>query len=489
MKTKLIPLLLISISLFSFGQKQGNIWYFGDHAGLNFNSGSPIAITNGANALIGCPNSCHSEGTSVVCDSSGDLLFYSNGQQIWNRNHQLMVNGDSLLGNCSSSQATLIVPQPGSSRYFYIFTTDAFYLDYLQYGFRYSIVDICGDNGFGDIIPNQKNIKLLDTVGEKLTAIRHSNGVDYWVLTHKFYSNAFYAYLLTSAGIVDTVITHIGSIHKEYCSGSTYPTRSALGWLKASPNGNKITCVNGQTCYNISELFDFNNTTGQLSNAIKLNTDSIAGGYYGVSFSPDNSKLYISCWLNHDRIYQFDLTAGSGDSISINNSKAVIADSYFGGNLVALQLGPNGKIYVSRRNQTFIGAINNPNIAGTNCNYIDTAVSLNGKICSFGLPNFIDFSQYSNTTFNCETGINVPNNNSVSLTIYPNPAFDNLTVMLPRSISKTEIKIFNMLGELEYSSTITMQKIDIDVSSLTSGLHLIQIATGDKISRQKFIRK
>lgn len=76
-----------------------------------------------------------------------------------------------------------------------------------------------------------------------------------------------------------------------------------------------------------------------------------------------------------------------------------------------------------------------------------------------------------------------------SFNIYPNPASDHLTVTLPTGISNAEIKIFNMLGELEYSITETKQNVNIDISTLASGLHIIQIATGGNISIQKFIKQ
>ena len=132
MKKLLFLLFLFFIAAFVFGQKQGNIWYFGDHAGLDFNSGSPVAITNGQTYLV----DNHNEGTSVICDSAGALLFYSNGQQIWNKNHVTMFNGYNLLGHLSSTHAAFIVPLPGSERLFYLFTADAFYLHDLVYGFR-----------------------------------------------------------------------------------------------------------------------------------------------------------------------------------------------------------------------------------------------------------------------------------------------------------------------------------------------------------------
>ncbi len=439
---KTIFIFYIFISIFSFAQKQGNIWYFGDHAGLDFNSGSPIALTNGEIY----DGSDQSEGTSVISDSSGALLFYTNGQKIWNRNHIIMPNGDSLLGNYSSTQAALIIPQPGSSRYFYVFTTDAFQHN-LENGFRYSIVDICLDNGLGDVIQNKKNIKLLDTVAEKLTAVRCNNGIDYWVIVHKYLSDAFYAFQLGSNGIIDTVVTHIGSIHQGYC-GNPSSSINAMGSMKASPNGSKLAIVSAQQCNNISELFDFNKTTGVLSNLIKLRTDSVAIGLYGVSFSPNNSKLYITSWINHDRIYQYDLT--SGNSTTITNSKSVITFHNGGPWYMAMQLGSDGKLYIAERGQSYMGVINFPDLNGVSCNYQDSAVSLNGKTNVLGLPNFIDLFDYSNTTYGCLTGIEeqlLSKNFTLLNQNVPNPFTEQTTIFFNEEAKNTTLKITDVLGK------------------------------------------
>src|SRR5208337_2415349 len=124
------------------------------------------------------------------------------------------------------------------------------------------------DSGFGDIMKEKKNIKLLDTVCEKLTAVRHANGTDYWVIVHKYYSDAFFSYHLSSAGIVDTVISHIGSRHPL----SSLPpniTGYSLGYLKASPNGQKLCIVSGNG-YGIAEYFDFDKSSGVISNCVNI---------------------------------------------------------------------------------------------------------------------------------------------------------------------------------------------------------------------------
>ncbi len=324
---KTILTFIILLPLFCFSQKQGNIWYFGDHAGLDFNSGSPIALTNGQTYS---PDGTKVEGTAVISNSSGSLLFYTNGMKIWNKNHQVMPHGDGILGNFSSTQSALIIAQPGSSRYFYVFSTDCFQNN-LQNGFRYSIVDICLDNELGDVIPNLKNVKLLDTVAEKLTAVRHANGIDYWIIVHKYYSDAFYSYHLSSAGIVGTVISHIGSRHPNIASNQQ--PYGAIGELKSSPNGNKLAIVTGNTePYGIAEYFDFDKNTGIVTNWVNLQTNMVGLDqyYYGTCFSPDNSKLYITTILNINNVFQFNLNAGGGNATSVIASKTNIAtNSYY----------------------------------------------------------------------------------------------------------------------------------------------------------------
>ncbi|MFH0867082.1 MAG: hypothetical protein V1904_12875 [Bacteroidota bacterium] len=489
-------ILYIIFSIFPFfciAQKQGNIWYFGDHAGLDFNTGAPVVLTNGQTYQAGSIN-CPIEGTAVICDSTGALLFYTNGQKIWNKNHQVMPNGDNLLGNYSSTQAALIVPLPGTSRYFYVFTTDDFCEDNLQYGFRYSIVDICQDNGFGDIMIDKKNIKLLDTVAEKLTAVSHANGIDYWIITHKYYSDAFYSYHLSSIGIVDTVISHVGSIHPAGLQNSG----QAIGYLKASPNGQKLAIVNGNSNYSIAEYFDFNKTTGIVSNGVSIQTNPLYN-YYGISFSPDNSKFYIACWLNNNGIYQFNLQAGGGNPDSVKASKiSIISGTHY-----AMQLATNGKIYVARMasGNQYIGVINNPNDLGLACNLIDSAIYLDGKFCGMGFPNFIDSYDYSNATYKCPDTTEIVNehenkNNAVLYQNEPNP-FDNNTVIryyIPEgTIGDAFILFSDMYGNEIKKEDITVKgfnNIKANTENLASGIYSYSlIIDGNVMDTKKMIRK
>lgn len=461
----------ILLPLFCVGQKQGNIWYFGNHAGLDFNSGSAIPLTDGQTYPY---DATPIEGTAVISDSSGALLFYTNGMKIWNKNHQVMPNGNGILSSFSSTQSALIVPQPGSSRYFYVFTTDDFYLHELEYGFRYSIVDICLDSGLGDVMVNQKNILLLDTVAEKLTAIRHANGLDYWIIVHKFFSDAFYSYHLSTSGIINTVISHVGSFHP--LQTALQDNWASIGYLKASPDGSKIAIVNANTGpHAIAEYFDFDKNTGIVSNWINLQTQSNFQNnyqYYGISFSPDNSKLYITHCLNQNGIYQFDLNAGNGNRDSVIASKTRITGQEWSW---SLQLATDGKIYSTSQGQ-YLSVINNPNNAGIACNFIDSAIYLNTGITSIGLPNFIDSYDYSNATYNCATtGIN-DEDLIDKVSAFPNPFTTQTTLQTDKVLNDATLTLYNSLGQqARQVNNINGQTVTLHRDNLPSGLYYLQL--------------
>lgn len=464
-KAIIISISLLFLTNLSFGQKQGNIWYFGEGAGLDFNSGAPVPIIGGN--IFPNPQALGeatiAEGSSSICDSTGALLFYSNGENIWNNNHQLMPNGDSLMGMYSSTHSSFIIPLPLSDSIFYVFTTDGLERN-LEDGLRYSIVNMCLDNGLGDVVLGQKNILLLDTVSEKLAAINHQNGKDVWLIAHKFNSDAFYAYLISENGIIDTVITNIGSVH----TGNGF--FSAIGQMKASPNGNKIALVFSNISPAVAELFDFDKATGILSNHINLTTNN---NEYGVEFSPDNSKLYIT---NIAGLHQFDLLAGGGTETAINASKTTISSA--GCVPSGMQLGPDGKIYVSRC-ATYVSVINNPNALGASSNFVSNAISFGTTVARVSFPSFIQGYEYHNEVYNCEvTEIN-DMNSSLNYKLYPNPANQSLILEFDNAEQKTySMTLYDFQGRIVREITkVNEDKLIIDIANLTGGLYFFQIST------------
>ena len=350
-----------------FSQGEANIWYFGENAGLDFNSGSPVPLLDGQINTI--------EGCAVLSNNLGQLLFYTDGSTLYNRNHVVMQNGSGLLGHTSSTQSATIVPMPGNPNLFYVFTLDAFGLTTSK-GLRSSIIDLSLDGGLGGVT-SQKNVLVYEPSNEKISIVKHANNVDYWIVTHSVTGTTFYAHLLTSTGVNSTpIITNIGF------NNPGGDTDYVIGYMKFSPNGKKLAIVHGFS--KIAELLDFNNITGQLSNPITL-IDLSALGYsqalYGVEFSPNNEVLYIGKG-GVSELYQFDLTA-----TNIPASLFFI-DLVTTSPLQSLQLGPDGKIYIAHYYQNKLSVINNPNIVGLGCDLQEMTVDLGGKKSLSGLPCF-----------------------------------------------------------------------------------------------------
>lgn len=272
-----------------------------------------------------------------------------------------MVNGTNLDGSSGSTQSAIIVPSPdGTTGDYYVFTIER------NNGLKYSVVNMNLAGGLGAVVVGKKNIALVSPTTEKVTAVRHSNNKDVWVITHKTNSDEFYAYLLTDSGVVPTpVVSQVGAV---------YGAGSQIGYMKASPRGDRLALALGGDQH--FDLFDFDNSNGQISNP--RSTGNIYNFAYGVEFSPDGSKLYVT---SNQGLYQYDLSSALpgkplGDSIFLGGSPQV-----------AIQLGPNGVIYCNEGYQ--LGAILNPNEKGLLCNYQSSAVGLSNRFASSGLPTFM----------------------------------------------------------------------------------------------------
>ncbi|MFT3885165.1 MAG: M43 family zinc metalloprotease [Flavobacteriales bacterium] len=319
---------------------ENNTWVVGGHDIVSFNSGGPVSQDTGSNVLMN-----GIEGLASISDRFGKLLLYTDGQAVYNARHEIISGG--LGGGGSSSQAALILPKPGSSSIFYIFTTDDWGLGNGG-NLSYTEVDMGLNNGAGGVV--QLAVPLMHPSSEKLTAVRSCNGEDVWVIGLAREEDAFYSFNVTAAGVNTTpVISHGG-----------FTQGPELGCMKASPKGNKLAgAFRGGP--GTVELMDLDNSTGRVSNSISLGWLP-EYAQYGVEFSPDGSKLYVSngddAWGVSNHIYQFDLTSGIPEII--RNSRTRIGTSSCTWSLGSLQLAPNGRIYAILGQAYALGEIRDP---------------------------------------------------------------------------------------------------------------------------------
>ena len=220
---KSVIFLLVLIPFFAFSQKEAANWYFGDFSGLDFNTGSPVVLTDGQISTF--------EGCATISDYQGNLLFYTDGNTVWDNSHNIMSNGTGLLGDSSSSQSAIIVPRPNNPDEYYIFTVDANPNGTdTGNGINYSIVDMSLNGGLGDV--TIKNSNILNWAFEKITAIKHDNNNSFWVIT--FRRDEFYAWHITASGVDPPIITNIGISN----------TSASRGYLKTSVDGSLIVSAN-----------------------------------------------------------------------------------------------------------------------------------------------------------------------------------------------------------------------------------------------------
>lgn len=364
MKTKLV-LVFVLISSCFYSQNQTSKWLFGQYTGLDFLTSPPSVITGSMYT---------SEGCASMSDNAGNLLFYTNGVQVWDQTHTTMANGNNLLGHTSTTQSSMIVKQPGNNNLYYIFTLDE--LGYSN-GLRYSVVDMNLAAGMGSV--TIKNVPLYTPSTEKMAAVKHCNKTDTWIVTHEWGTNVFKSFLLNASGVAQPPvnsavgITHIGG-------DSQY---AKIGSMKISPNGKKLgICLRGGL--DRVELYDFDDATGTVSNPVILSNMPNA---YGCEFSPDGSKFYAATaegGVMSALLYQWDLCGAS--PLAIAASRVTIDSSNYDHHR-ALQLGMDGKIYVAHIGYTPIGVINSPNSSGLSCNYNDAGQP--AGLCQLGLPGFV----------------------------------------------------------------------------------------------------
>jgi gliding motility-associated-like protein len=341
-KGVLTTVVLVAIQIKSFAQGEALIWYFGNYMGYDFRTNPPTILYDGAQIML--------ESMATISSPSGNLLFYTTGERVWNRLHQPMPNGFGLKGTVTTSQSAIIIPKPGNPDLFYIFTADAGrYNDENVEGIHYSLVSLCQDGGLGDVV--LKNTPLLQPSAEKLSAVFHANGTDVWVISHGVDTDQVYVWLVTEQGVQNPVISHVGRIF------TNEDFSDMLGFIKFSPDGKQVAMAEFMDARVL--VCDFDNATGKVS---PIKFELINFRPYGIEFSPDGTKLYVS--YNTRSLMQYDLQAGTALDVQESGALLYRPPPSSGIEIDALQLAPDGKIYTNLTQH-----IANPNALGVGCDF------------------------------------------------------------------------------------------------------------------------
>lgn len=389
---KTLALYIISyVSLITLSaQGQFNNWYFGQKAGIHFNDSSgPKPLKN---------SQMHANGaSSSISDSLGNLLFYTNGGIVWNKNHDTMLNGEGLSESVCAGPSmyyylnttALIVKQPGNKHNYFVFSldsnTDNF--GHIDWYACYAIVDMSLDGGLGGVV--LKNKILFNNYFAQLSAVRHANNTDVWLAGIKRYSDTIFCFKITDTGVVFPAV--INRLHGYKFDENTM-SRGQKGQFKFSPDGRRLGFIYENNVFRDSTsiyLMDFNNSTGLLSN-LRVVQDKTKYNLAGLEFSPNGKFLYTSESI-YSKIYQtpIDSFKAGMDFLSISREVSSLKIYEHSGDL---QLAPDGKIYIATFD-TFLNSIERPNEIGNNCGFKHKAVLLSG-LSLRNLPAFVQSDIY-----------------------------------------------------------------------------------------------
>jgi hypothetical protein len=496
--------LALIFSCHAAGQiRRDAIWCFGDSARIDFNQSPPEVSSCSVRARGTCCS---------ITDSLGNMLFYCNTFYyplwsvgyyrlgvVWNKNDEVMENGDSLIGEGWYNEM-VICPLPDSPNFYILFHSDIA----LTTGIYYSIIDMSYNNGLGKVV--QKNVQLDSLNGryptDGITAIKHGNGRDWWIVFRTYdngitSSNTFYKYLLTPNGISSTT--------------QSIGTLSAAGFLflKFNHSGKKLLAY---TNIGLLELIDFDRCSGLFSNPLLIHyeTSNYDDSYYGAEFSPNDSVLYVSSGGPTSYLYQFNLT-----SSNIFNSKWTLSTlaypAYAAGHLKSAL---DGKIYFSRWYydglhfpfaypdttyniyNTNLSVINNPNQLGSGCDFQAYSFYLEGKRTYVGLPNNPNYDMEALGGTICDS-LGLPNSvsevfsqNQLSVFYHSEwqSAFINASGLIGNNFT---LHIISVDGKEAYSESCNLNSgfftKSLNCSTLSKGIYLVLIETEVERIIKKFI--
>lgn len=462
----------IWLSGYTYQPVKGNI--------IDFNKNGKIDSIILGKAAIGDNN-------AIISDKKGNLLFYSNGCVVMDVTHNLMENGDSInYGEAweeecvgfhpylIGTQNSIILPDPGNedagrNGYYLIHKRYELIFDPIIQAYSpelyYTYIDMNGNNGKGRVI--EKNHAIFTTTNmpiSYLTACKHSNRKDWWIISQKKDTNLYYIVLLNT----DTI-----SLVDSISIGNKIDILSGHGQAKFSPDGSKYIIFNEDGVL----IHDFNRETGELSNFRHIITQD-SSGLEGLAISPNSRFAYLSATTN---LYQIDLWA---DDIQ---SSLVHIDHWDGFNDYGFpvtfsnaQLAPDCKIYISSPNTVqHMSVINKPNEKGKACDFRQHALKFPNLIGASSIPNFphfrIDEDQICDSTITW-----IPDEYIVAepnvLSVYPNPASDRATISVyTDGYEQGIIRIFDtngtMIRSMDIDSEATRQ---LDVKGMMPGVYAVE---------------
>lgn len=489
-------LILVFISTYTkvSCQKERNAtWILG-----NRTDGNQLQFNDSLKILLINPGIDFAGSNSSISDLDGKLLFYTNSCWVANKEFKLMKNGDTInpgaarFGECDllygpSSPGCVITEYPGRKDWYFIFNID---IDIPYYGIdsfaaytpqrvMYHVVDMTRDSGRGEVILKNQ-IAFYDTLGRaSLVACRHDNKKDFWLIAPKSHTNCYFVFLINENGVNKPSLQ---------CFGERWSDLDSQGQAVFSPNGKHYARMNK---WNGLNIYDFNNSTGLLSNPRpRITFDQDTFHVAGLSFSPNSRYLYASALT---KVIQYDM-----NSPDISSSRTVIAlyDGFrnpYGTVFYLSALAPDGRIYISATSSTYnLHVITKPDCPGSASEIIQHGIALPGFNFS-SVPTQPHYG-YEASTYICDSTLNGLKEDLTSkrlFDIYPSSVSNKIIIKYNgNQFSGNGTAGFtNLTGKQSIYPIANQTFNELDISELSSGIYIVQIIQNKKVIYQSKLVK
>ncbi|TDP57876.1 T9SS type B sorting domain-containing protein [Flavobacterium dankookense] len=372
-------MIIFFISFLSFSQNETDHWYFGKNGGIDFGNGEVEVLEDSSMVT---PAGC-----SSISDDDGNLMFYTNGQTVWNKNHQIMTNGEGLSGEIDGIQSAIIVPKPNDNSTYYIFyTRENVQISpiYFLSGIYYSEVKFNTQNPLGFLTEN-KDIRIAEVAStSRIAAIHHSesNAIRVVCITKP---DPVFGYIIQEGEFIYRIFNvTVSGVDLTPVKRVINESLGKLGAMKIAPDASFLAFADSvnQKVY----FYEYDNDSINFQLYYILPTIPAFGVFlnpYGIEFSQDSKIFY---YTGGNYIVQFAYRELGGMEpvdyflIPISNPGSI-------------QLARNGKIYVAQGDMvsptSHIGVINNPEMKGSECNYSPAHIQFENASSTKGLPLFV----------------------------------------------------------------------------------------------------
>lgn len=427
---------------------------------------------------------------TTMCNENGELIFSCNNYIIANRFNEVMENGTALnAGNNVVQdrirQAVLALPSPGSDSTYILLHQQTSYDGDLDGNvvailtLNKTVIDMSYDSDssigyLGKVI--EKNIPVIqDTVTfGRLTATRHANGRDWWILQQEYGTNKFYTFLLNNHGLIEQQPQYIGE-------NQLYNT-TGIGQAVFSPDGSKYLLINSWDLNFPAHMdfFDFDRCTGLLSNFERMEFN-VNERPRGVAVAANSELGYLATNQNY---YQINLNVSPKELTLIQERNVDSPVPYLG------QLAPNDKIYFAATG-TYeeMHVIHNPNEEGEACNLVQSGFPLPTHN-KFTIPNHPNYRLGRLIDSPCDTLLwpgdttsAVVNLRPTSFEVFPNPSSDAIHFSNTQSSTYT---ISDYLGRILKKGHLDAGEQRLEVSDLPAGVYFLTLE-GDLPRVAKFV--